>query len=168
MIFDPSEIRALIHVATKRTGTPVHDEDLEQEVALHALEAFRRLPHVTHPRALLIKIVYDTVRDHWRRKRSVDNAGIDECSAVHVPALESSLDHERRLELLRLALKRLPATKRSLLELYYVTDHSISEIAAMQGRSISAVKMELARSRQTLCRIFQTMLSSKGTIKNRR
>src|SRR5436190_15809069 len=43
MFFDPAEIRNLIHMATRRTGTPVHDEDLEQDVALHALEAFRRL-----------------------------------------------------------------------------------------------------------------------------
>ena len=79
MIFTPSEIRTLIHVATKRTGTPVRDEDLEQEVALHALEAFRRLNEVTHPRALLVKIVRDTVRDHWRRRRSSEELeGIDD------------------------------------------------------------------------------------------
>ena len=70
MIFTPSEIRTLIHVATKRTGTPIHDEDLEQDVALHVLEAFQRLREVTHPRALLMKIVVDTVRDYGRRKRS--------------------------------------------------------------------------------------------------
>jgi DNA-directed RNA polymerase specialized sigma24 family protein len=64
MEFDPADIRTLIHVATKRTGTPVHDEDLEQDVALQALEAFRRIEQVTHPRALLMKIVRDAVRDH--------------------------------------------------------------------------------------------------------
>ena len=56
MIFTPSDIRTLIHAATKHTGTPVHDEDLQQEVALRALEAFRRLNDVMHPRALLIKM----------------------------------------------------------------------------------------------------------------
>src|SRR5215472_9253457 len=98
MIFSPSEIRTLIHVATKRTGTPVHDEDLEQEVALHALDAFKRLSEVTHPRALLMKIVRDAVRDHWRRKRSSEDlAGIDEKFIAHVPAFESNLDQQRRI-----------------------------------------------------------------------
>src|SRR5499426_3542961 len=121
MIFNPSDIRTLIHVATKRTGTPVHDEDLEQEVALRALEAFQRLNEVTHPRALLMKIVQDTVRDHWRRKRASEElADIDERFISHVPAFESDLDHERRLELLRSALDRLPAAKRILLELFYI------------------------------------------------
>ena len=163
MIFNPSDIRTLIHVATKRTGTPVHDEDLEQEVALRALEAFRRLNKVTHPRALLMKIVCDTVRDHWRRKRSSEElAGIDEKFIAHVPAFESNLDQQRRVELLRRALTRLPPAKRRLLELFYINDQSIPQIAALQDRSISAVKMELARSRQSLSRIIHSMLNQRN------
>ena len=79
MIFNPSDIRMLIHVATRKTGTPLHDEDLEQDVALRALAAFRRLDEVTHPRALLMKIVRDTLRDHWRKKRhSEELSEVDE------------------------------------------------------------------------------------------
>jgi RNA polymerase sigma factor (sigma-70 family) len=164
MNFDPSEIRTLIHVATKRTGTPVHDEDLEQDVAVHVLEAFRRLNQVNHPRALLMKIVQDAVHDHWRRRRALEELeGIDERFIAHVPAFETNLDRERRIELLRRALSRLPARKRSLLELFYIRDYSIHEIARLQNRSISAVKMDLARSRQLLKRIF-TMMNRKGSV----
>jgi RNA polymerase sigma factor (sigma-70 family) len=165
MIFTPSEIRTLIHVATKRTGTPVHDEDLEQDVALHALEAFQRLNEVTHPRALLMKIVRDAVRDHWRRRRSSEELdAVDEKFISHVPAVESSLDQQRRLELLRHALNQLPAAKRTLLELFYLNDHSIPQIAALQKRSISAVKMELTRSRRSLSRIFHSMLNQRNSV----
>src|SRR5262245_62100192 len=127
MIFSPADIRTLVHAATKRTGSPVHDEDLEQEAALRALEAFRRLSAVSHPRALLMKIVLDTVRDYWRRKRPCweELATIDEKFICHSPAFESSLDNKRRLELLRSALERLPLSKRMLIELFYITDRSI-------------------------------------------
>src|SRR5438128_145575 len=132
MNFDPAEIRTLIHLATKRTGTPVHDEDLEQDVALHALEAFQRLDEVTHPRALLIKIVHDAVRDHWRRRRSSEDLqDIDERFISHMPAFEYDLDRDRRIALLHCALGRLPAAKRALLELFYIHDHSIPEIAGL-------------------------------------
>ena len=63
MILSCSEIRTMVHHVTKRTGTPVHDEDLEQEIALSAVVAFQRLDRVAHPRALLMKIVYDAARD---------------------------------------------------------------------------------------------------------
>ena len=158
MNFDPAEIRGMIHVATRKTGTPLHDEDLEQDVALHAVEAFRRLDEITHPKALLTKIVLDAVRDHWRRRRSAEDLdGIDERFVSHVPTFESDLDRERRAEVLRRALARLPASKRALLELFYIEDHSIPEIAAMQGRSVSAVKMDLARSRRALEKILRRL-----------
>jgi RNA polymerase sigma factor (sigma-70 family) len=157
MNFNPAEIRSLIHMATRRTGTPIHDEDLEQDVALHALEAFRRLDTVTHPRALLMKIVCDAVRDHWRRRKPAEDLDdIDERFLSHLPAFESEIDRNRSLALLRRALARLPAPKRALLDLFYIQDHSIPEIAALQGRSVSAVKMELARSRRSLARIVRS------------
>ena len=173
MIFNPSDIRILIHMATRRTGTPVHDEDLEQDVALHVIEAFHRLRDVTHPRGLLTKIVRDAVHDYWRRRRSAEDLeGIDERFISHAPEFESGLDHQRRLELLRKALERLPAPKRTLLELFYLKDHSISEIAILQERSVSAIKMELTRSRRSLSRIFALLArkpqqSVKTTINNR-
>src|SRR5215471_6970252 len=163
MIFNPTDIRTLIHAATKRTGTPVHDEDLEQDIAVRAWEAFRRQNEVTYPRALLMKIVYDSVRDYWRRKRPIENlAAIDERFLAHIPAFELNIDREKRLVQLRRALERLPREKRSLLELFYLNDHSIPEIAAIQGRSVSAVKMDLARSRSMLKRIFNAMMNCRG------
>lgn len=162
MKFDPSDIRALIHVATRRTGTPLHDEDLEQDIALRALEAFKRLDAITHPRGLLMKIVHDAVRDHWRRRRAAEDIDdVDERFISHLPAIESDLDRDRRATLVRQGLQRLPANKRKLLELFYIHDHSIPHIAATQGRSISAVKMELARSRRALARIVRSLEKEK-------
>jgi RNA polymerase sigma factor (sigma-70 family) len=162
MNINPAEIRSLIHMATRRTGTPVHDEDLEQDVALHAIEAFRRLDSVRHPRALLMKIVCDAVRDHWRRRKSAEDlADIDERFLSHIPSLESEIDRGRSLALLHRALGRLPAPKRELLDLFYIQDHSIPAIAALQGRSVSAVKMELARSRRSLARIVRSFADKK-------
>jgi RNA polymerase sigma factor (sigma-70 family) len=163
MIFNPAEIRTLIHMATKRTGTPVHDEDLEQDIAVRAWEAFQRQNDVKYPRALLMKIVCDSVRDYWRRKRPMESGTeIDETLFSHVPAFELNLDREKRTLQLRRALERLPVEKRLLLELFYVRDHSIPEIAAIQGRSVSAIKMDLARSRTMLKKILSSLMNSRG------
>lgn len=163
MNLNVADIRAMVHVVTKRTGSPVHDEDLEQQIAVNALEAFRRLGPVAYPRALLMKIVYDAVRDHWRRRRSSEDIDtIDERLLSHAPAFEVDLDARRQLDLLRRALDRLPASKRTLLDLFYTQDQSIPEIAVIQGKSVSAVKMQLSRSRQSLARIFRTLASKKS------
>ncbi len=163
MILNVAEIRALVHLVTKRTGLPVHDEDLEQEVALHAVEAFRRIERVAHPRALLAKIVVDTVGDYWRRRRPrEDIQAIDERLLSHVPTFETDLDARRQIDLLRRALDRLPESKRAVIDLFYTQGHSIPEIALLRRMSVSAVKMELSRSRRALARIVRFLANKKS------
>jgi RNA polymerase sigma factor (sigma-70 family) len=146
----------MVRLATQSTGSPVHDEDLEQEAALKALEAFQKNRAVIHPRAFLMKIVRDTVRDHWRRRRPCqDLSSISSMLLAQSPALEDALDNARRGESLRQALELLCPQKRLLLQLFYEDDHSVSEIAQFQGRSVSAVKMDLLRARRELAGILR-------------
>ena len=151
MIIDPCEIRLLVRIATQRTGRPLHDEDLEQDATLNAVEAFRKQFEVRYPHAFLRKIVCDTVRDHWRRRRPAEDLNtIDEARFVESPRPEENLDMQRRLASLRRGLAQLDAGKRTTLDLYYVEERSIAEIAELQKKSVSAVKMELLRSRRLL------------------
>src|SRR5262245_12370272 len=126
MNFTLADIRTMLRVATRRTGVPMRDEDLEQEIALHALAAFRRLGHVSHPRALMMKIVHDKVRDHWRRRHPFEHLdSVDERLITKSPEPELTIDSRRRLDLLDSALTRLPPDKRVLVELFYEREYSI-------------------------------------------
>jgi RNA polymerase sigma factor (sigma-70 family) len=163
MYFDLADIRTMLHAVTRRTGTPIRDEDLEQEIALHALSAFRRLGHVSHPRGLLMKIVHDEVRTHWRRRHSfTDLDAIDERFIARAPEFEVEIDLRRRLDLLDRALNRLTPDRRRLMDLFYKRGCSISEIAELQSKSVSAVKMELRRSRQALARMIRLLAINKS------
>jgi RNA polymerase sigma factor (sigma-70 family) len=158
MNIDPCEIRLLVLSATRRTGRPLHDEDLEQDATLKAVEAFRKQFEVRHPRAFLRKIVCDTVRDHWRRRRPAEELNaIDETYFSESPRFEERLDLERRLALLRAGLAQLDANKRTTLDLFYVEERPVSEIARMQKKSVSAVKMELLRARRRLAGILRDL-----------
>jgi RNA polymerase sigma factor (sigma-70 family) len=158
MKIDPCEIRSLVRRATKRTGLPFNDEDLEQDATLKAVEAFRRQFHVRYPRAFLRKIVGDTVRDHWRRRRPAENLNaIGENRVAESPRFEECLDAKRRLELLRRGLAELDRAKRSTLDLYYLEERTVAEIARLQNKSVSAVKMELLRARRLLADIVRKL-----------
>jgi RNA polymerase sigma-70 factor (ECF subfamily) len=162
MNFSPADIRAIVRMVTRRTGAPVHDEDLEQEAALRAVEAFRRTPDIRHPRAFLTKVVSDTVRDHWRRRRSTEDLdAINESRFAESPRFEDDLDRRRRLDLLRRAVATLDAGKRSTLKMFYSEERSVGEIAALRGKSPSAVKMELLRARRALSGIVDALARKK-------
>ncbi len=155
MNFTPMQIRTIVRAITKQTGTPLHDEDLEQEAALRAVEAFGRNRVIEHPRAFLTKIVRDAVHDHWRRRRPSENIDtIDQRLLSESPAFEELIDKGRRAQMLHRAIQRLCPRKRSRWQLFYEQDRSILEIARDQGRTISAVKMDLLRTRHELARIL--------------
>ena len=164
MEINPADIRTLIHIVTRKTGPPLHDEDLEQDVALRALEAVHRLKKIAYPKALLMKIVRDAVRDHWRRRRTSEGLnGIDERFLAHMPEFETEVDRRRLLDLVRRSIEQLPSSKRLLIDLFYHQDCSVADIARLQARSLSAVKMDLARCRRMLARIVRS-----GAIKKSR
>lgn len=156
MNIDPVEIRLLVRLATRRTGWPLRDEDLEQDATLKAVEAFRKQFRVRYPHAFLRKIVCDTVRDHWRRRRPEERlSAVDERSLAECPCFEEKLDRQRRLDLLHRGLARLDPGKRTTLDLFYVEERPVAEIARLQNRSVSAVKMELLRARRLLAEIVR-------------
>src|SRR5262245_43039990 len=154
MKIDPCEIQLLIRIATRRTGKPVHDEDLHQDATLRVVEAFHKQLEIKYPRALLRKIVWDAVCDYWRRRRSAEDLEtIDERWFAVSPCFEERLDAKRRLDSLRHALAQLDVSKRTILDLFYMQEHSVAEIARLQQKSCSAVKMELLRARRLLARM---------------
>lgn len=165
MNINASEIRMLIRLVTQRTGSPVHDDDLTQEVTLKVVEACRKQPEIRHPRAFLMKVVRDAVHDYWRRRRVVfDISTIDESRFAELPNFEGELDRRRQTDLLRRALLQMESSKRSTLELFYSNDCSIAEISRIRGKSESAIKTELMRTRRALAEIVRDLAKKKSPL----
>lgn len=144
-------IRSAVRFATWRTGSLVHDEDLEQEALLRVLQAMSRIRRIEYPKALVVKIVHDTVADHWRRRRVLDRIdAIPERFLAYRPAVDEWLDDRQRLRLVRRALSHLSPQKREAIELFYFSEHSVGDIARRFRSSPSAVKMTLLRGRREL------------------
>ena len=163
MKIDVSEIRNLIRIVTHRTGAPLYDDDLIQEVTLKVMEACRRQSEIRHPRAFVTKIVRNAVHDYWRRRRVVfDISTIDESRFAQLPNYEVDLDRRRQIELLRQALLQMESAKRATLELFYSNECSIAEISRIQGKSESAIKTELMRTRRALAEIVRDLANKKS------
>jgi len=129
--------------------------DLEQEAFLRTLEAFRRAVRVEHPRALIWKIVRDTVADHWRARlrHQWDNVeSVPEQVFAEFPDFEEDLDRQRREVWLEDAILSLGCDIRGPIYLFYMENYTIRTIARIYRKTPSAVKMALHRGRQRLSR----------------
>ena len=165
MNIDESEIRMLIRMVTQRTGSPVYDDDLTQDVTLKVMEACMKRGEIRYRRAFLMKVVRDAVHDYWRRRRVVfDISTIDESRFAELPDFERDLDRRRQTDLLRKALLQMESSKRSTLELFYSSDCSIAEISRIRGKSESAIKTELMRTRRALAEIVRDLAKKKSPL----
>ena len=95
-VLTPDVARSLVRLAALSTGSFVFDDDLVGEALLRGVIAFQRTVHVTHARAFFSKIVKDTVRDYWRRRRAWISL---ECigEITQVVDFEERLDRRRQL-----------------------------------------------------------------------
>ena len=158
----PEVLEELGRAIRKIHGTG--DPDLEQEVFLRTLKAFRRVNRVEHPRALIWKIAKDTVADHWRvraRDRWNDLDELQEPPAQETD-IEGDLDRRRRVEQLRNAILKLGCDIRGSVYLFYMEDYSVASIARIYRKSPSAVKMALHRGRRKLERMFGLLATNKS------
>lgn len=150
-VLTPEFARSLVRRATLRTGSALCDDDLIQDALLRGLTAFRREAHVSHPRAFFARIVRDAVHDHWRRRRTlIPIDTLPERTLAVRCAIDDTLDRDWRLQQLREALAHLPLHHRHVIEMFYLDGMSVDRIARSFGKSHSAIKMILLRSRRRI------------------
>ena len=152
LVLTPDFAQAAVRMVASCMSVPML-EDLAQEALLRGIKAFQRTP-VAHPSAFFVKIVRDTVCDHWRRNRVVllPLEAIDPRKHSHVLQIEERLDLDKRIEQLRKALRRLSPHERQLIHLFYGEGFSLAQLSAMSGKSLSAMKMTLLRARSKIRR----------------
>lgn len=158
----PEVLEELGRAIRKIHGT--RDPDLEQEVFLRTLKAFRKERRVEHPRALIWKIATDTVADHWRLRARDRWDPLDELQhpAAQDTDAERDLDRKRRVEQLRNGILRLGCDIRGSVYLFYMEGYLVSSIARIYGKTPSAVKMALYRGRRQLVRMFRSDATNKS------
>jgi RNA polymerase sigma-70 factor (ECF subfamily) len=151
----PESARAMVRVVSLETGSATFDDDVAQEALLRTLMAVRRVGSVEHPYGFFMKIVRDTLYSHWRRRRILlDLESLGEDRLSDGPSFDEDIDRRRRLERIYEAMDSLGAGQRELFELYYFQEYSIAEMAALIGKSPSAIKMGLLRGRDRILQVL--------------
>jgi RNA polymerase sigma-70 factor (ECF subfamily) len=131
--------------ASRRTHDRAAAEDVTSEVFHHALAhlaqfEWRGVPFV----AWLFRIASNAIADRWRREAR-DSYDLP----ADVPDTGELEEIERRLILFQI-VHRLPDAQRQVIQMRFVDDKSIREIAAALGRSEGAVKQLQLRALENL------------------
>lgn len=140
----------LVRLATTLVG-PVAAHDVVQEAWLGVYQGFARLQDPERFRPWVFQVVANKCRD-WVRRRSRERRGIERLRAEPV-ALTTAVDAPiedpaRQHAALRSALAELPPEHRATLELYYLEELGVADIARTLGTAPGTVKSRLFYARR--------------------
>ena len=131
---------------SRRTRNRAAAEDLTSQVFEHALRTIGRFEWRGVPAAgWLFRIAANALADYWKAlaREAHDDLPLDS------PDAAEAADIERRLALYQ-QVERLPDVQRRVIEMRFVEEKSIREVASTLGRSEGAVKQLQLRALENL------------------
>jgi RNA polymerase sigma-70 factor (ECF subfamily) len=141
----------LFRVAHSILRSRAEAEDVVQDAFVRVLEHRPSLPEVRDMRVWLVRIVWNLAIDRRRRIRpeQMDEVFAGTLAASSVPA-DKAFDEAQRIGSVLREMERLPSQERHVLLLSAIEELGTTEIAAVLGRSESAVRALLFRARARL------------------
>jgi RNA polymerase sigma-70 factor (ECF subfamily) len=141
----------LFRIANSVLRSRMEAEDVVQDVFIRLLEYRGSLSTVRNMRMWLIRIAWNLALDRKRRKRpeQLDEAFAQSLASATMPADKAMAEAQRYRSVLR-EIERLPKAERHVLLLSALDELGTTEIAAVLGRSESAVRALLSRARARL------------------
>lgn len=121
-------------------------EDICQTVFLKYLTSAPDFSGPQHEKAWIIRTTVNACKDHLRSAFFRHTVSLEEAAAVAAPQVPDS-------GVLRV-LRQLPENYRICIYLHYYEDYTGKEIAAILGKSESAVAQYLSRGRQKLKKLL--------------
>jgi RNA polymerase sigma-70 factor, ECF subfamily len=142
-VYDRYVDRVYAYVS-RRAGSRVVAEDITSEVFQQALANLPRFEWRGVPfAAWLYRMAANALADHWRRQGREAQVPLD------LPESGEHEELERRVSLFQL-VDRLPDLQRRVIEMRFVEDKSIRDVAAALERSEGAVKQLQLRAIENL------------------
>jgi RNA polymerase sigma-70 factor (ECF subfamily) len=141
----------LFRIANSVLRSRTEAEDVVQDVFIRLLEHRRSLSTVRDMRVWLIRIAWNLALDRKRRKRpeQLDGSFAQSLASATMPA-DAAMAEAQRYQSVLQEIERLPRAERHVLLLSALEELGTTEIAAVLGRSESAVRALLSRARARL------------------
>jgi len=144
--------RLLFRVAHSVLRDRAEAEDAVQETFVRVLRKREQLPDVQDMRVWLVRVTWNIAVDRRRKlkpQQALDDAFVATLLSLDQPA-DEVLSDRRRLGVVMEELERLPEKEKQVLLLAAQEEMTMAEIAAVVGRSESAVRALVFRARARL------------------
>ena len=154
LLAEASQLRPELHrYCARLMGSVIDGEDVVQDTLVRAFVALQDLEETPQLRPWLFRIAHNRALDLLRSRAARAAEPIEAASEIADPTSPDPVEALMREEAVKTAVSRfvlLPTVQRSVVILKDVLDEQLTEIAALLGLTVDAVKGHLARGRARL------------------
>ncbi len=126
--------------------------------AFHYLKSFNRQARFS---TWLYRIVFNTAISQ-KRKNRVAMESLEYQQVVHPDRADANAERDDKHVFLARALTRLNDADQLAIQLFYIKEFSLEEVADMMGQSANTIKVRIHRARQRLGEELKSMLKSEA------
>lgn len=131
-------------IAFRYAGNPTDAEDIYSETFLSYFKRERDFESEEHRKAWLIRVTINAAKTFLGSRHYGE-----ELNEELVGAAPEDTGAEERMDLYA-AIRRLPEGQREVIELFYLQQLSVRQIASIVGKTENTVKVTLSRARDRL------------------
>lgn len=139
-----------------KVSSPEEAQDIASETFLRAWQYIQEGKSIKQLSAFLYSIARNLVIDHYRRKvlslnaEEAETAGLFSDKVDHKVDLKNKIETNRDFSSLLIAMKKMKEEYREIVQLKYLDELSVGEIAEILGKTKGAVRVTLHRASKTL------------------
>ncbi|MGE0771652.1 MAG: RNA polymerase sigma factor [Cyclobacteriaceae bacterium] len=148
-------------IALKIVGTREDAEEVAQDAFIKAFQYLKTFNKDAKFSTWLYRIVFNTAISH-KRKNRVRLETIDNKELPHQASLGDRLEQDDKIVFLSAAMKRLNEQDQHALQLFYLKELTLEEVAEVMNQNINTIKVRVHRARIRLAEELKKILAKEA------
>lgn len=148
-------------IAVKVVGNRADAEEVAQDSFIKAFQALRHFNRQARFSTWLYRIVFNAAVSFKRRHKHVF-ADIEKVYVADGYSVQGHLQEQDQARFIQRALDQLNEADRLAVQLYYIKEFSIQEVAGLMGQNENTVKVRIHRARHRLGEELKKLLKQEA------
>ena len=148
-------------IALKIVNNRADAEEVAQDSFIKGFNYLRNFNRQARFSTWLYRIVFNTAISYKRKNRIVTE-DIEHKHVENPERADSAMEREDKKQFLNKALKKLNEADQLAIQLFYIKEFSLEEVAEMMDQNVNTIKVRIHRARQRLADELKNILKKEA------
>lgn len=148
-------------IAYKIVNDRAEAEEVAQDAFIKAYNYLRNFNRQARFSTWLYRIVFNTAIS-YKRKNRIRTEDIENKHVENPERADSAIEREDKQQFVNKALKKLNEADQLAIQLFYIKEFSLEEVAVMMDQNVNTIKVRIHRARQRLADELKNMLKKEA------